>query len=149
MFCAIFAPTILQAIATTTSGCNTLRAKASTKKNFPRIPTLLPGRRRVFQMFFPQVQTGFCSVQDIFFSSWIIIFLTPVPSRIHCPKVFRFLTLARLLSSCRLAHLSAVTNTALPTFSLQFLRRLLGRRRASPQQPAALTTAQTRRALCC
>ena len=72
--------------------------KASTKLNFPSIPTLLP-RPQFFEMFFPQIQAGFCSAQDIFFASWIIKFLTPVPGRFHCPRGFRFLTLSRFFSS--------------------------------------------------
>ena len=66
------------------------------------------GRNRVFEMFFPQIQAVFYSAQDIFFARWIIVFLTPVPSRFHCPKAFRFVTLTRFFRSCRLAHFSVV-----------------------------------------
>ena len=68
-------------------------------------------------MFFPQFQTGFCPAQDMFFASWIITILTPVPGPFQCPQSFRFMTLTRCFSSSRLAHFSVVTLQLFPFFS--------------------------------
>ena len=116
IFCKIFAPTMLQAIATTKAGNGKLWYQMPTLVwIFQAFQRICQGRNRVFEMFLPQTQAFFCSAQDIFFASWIVTFLTAVPGCFHWSKGFRFLTVTRLFSSCRLARFSVVT-TQLFTF---------------------------------
>ena len=89
-FSLILAPTKLQAIATHTTGNKKIRTKGHPLLGFSKHFNFFPSCNWVFEMFFPRFQTRLCSSQYVFFQSWIIVLLTPVPGCLHCPKGFRF-----------------------------------------------------------
>ena len=84
---------------------------------FQAFQRFFQGHNRVFEMFFPQIQAGLRSSQNFFFTSWMIIVLTPILGCLHSPKGFRFLTSTWCFSSCCLTHLSVVTRQFFPFFS--------------------------------
>ena len=80
IFWKIYTPAMLKAIATTEGWRRqTVKPNANPRRDSPNLPVLSPVP--VFQMYLPHFQTVFYLAQDIFFASWVVIFLTPVQGR--------------------------------------------------------------------
>ena len=80
IFWKIYTPAMLKATATTKGWRRqTVKPNANPSRDSPNMPVLSPVP--VFQMYLPHFQTVFYLAQDIFFASWVVIFLTPVQGR--------------------------------------------------------------------
>ena len=64
--------------------------KASPAGILQAMQSFFQGYNWVFEVFFPQLETCLCSLRDVFFGSWITVFLTPVLGCLLCLKGFRF-----------------------------------------------------------
>ena len=146
--CRTFAPTTLQAIAIATTANQATNQKASTKKGFfkhsnafarPTIGSLTCSSHKSRRVFVVPRISSLCGLDRNI--------LHTCPRPLSLPKgfsLFDFLSAFELLSPYSFL---CSDNTALPILPLLFLCRLLGRRRASPHRPAAVSTSQIQRAL--